>query len=81
MFAVGDTEREFSLICGVRREDDWGKSEEPDELVGPRIIIKALCVLLFLHCDGVLASLLATEKTSFCKCFKRQPAECFQAPW
>lgn len=80
MFAVGDTEGEFSLICGVRRENNWGTSEEPDVLVGSRIIVKALCILLTLRCDGVLASFLATEKTSFCKCFKRQPADCFQAP-
>lgn len=80
LFAVGDTDGEFSLTCGVRREDGWGKSEEPDILVGPRIIIKTLCISLFLRCDGVLASFLAIEETSFCKCFKRQSADCFQAP-
>lgn len=39
-----------------------GQSEEPDVLVGSRIIIKALCISLSLRCDGVLASFLATEK-------------------
>lgn len=62
MFAVGDTEGEFSLICGVRREDDRGQSEEPDVLVGSRIIIKALCISLSLRCDGSPGFILGYRK-------------------